>query len=148
MQQLRKVYEQTGCSVIGLVQVPADQVDKYGIVRYRAEADGLLRLTDMVEKPAVDEAPSRLAMIGRYIFTPRLMALLKSVQPGRGNEIQLTDAIAMLAREEPVYGLLLEGQRFDAGNPEGFLLANMTLGLQHPAYGRRLRDELQRLIAS
>jgi len=146
MQQLREVYDQTGCSVIGLIQVPANEVSKYGIVDYTAEEGGLLRLTDMVEKPAVDEAPSHMAMVGRYIFTPRLMQLLKTVQPGKGGEIQLTDAIAALAKEEPVYGVLLEGQRFDAGNPEGFLLANAVLGLQHAEYGESLRQSLKEYL--
>ncbi|MFQ5518841.1 MAG: UTP--glucose-1-phosphate uridylyltransferase GalU [Mariprofundus sp.] len=143
MQQLRDVYEQTGCSAVGLMQVPADQVSKYGIVAYQAESGDLLRLTDMVEKPAPEDAPSHMAIAGRYIFSPRLMDLLKEVQPGSGGEIQLTDAIAALAKEEPVYGVLLEGQRFDAGNPEGFLLANALLGLQHEKYGEALRRALK-----
>jgi len=143
MQQLREVYEQTGCSVIGLIQVPQDQVYKYGIVEYHMEDKTLLRLTDMVEKPAAEVAPSHMAIVGRYIFTPRLMELLKGVKPGRGGEIQLTDAIATLAKEEPVYGVILDGQRFDAGNPEGFLQANAVLGLQHPVYGETLRNALK-----
>lgn len=143
MQQLREVYEQTGCSVVGLMQVPEDQVSKYGIVDFQAEDSGLLRLRDMVEKPSADEAPSHMAVVGRYIFTPRLMTLLHEVTPGRGGEIQLTDAIAVLAKEEPVYGAVLEGQRFDAGNPEGFLLANAVLGLQHEQYGQALRHILK-----
>ncbi|MFQ5519247.1 MAG: UTP--glucose-1-phosphate uridylyltransferase, partial [Mariprofundus sp.] len=146
MQQLREVYDQTGCSVIGLIQVPADQVFKYGIVAYHAEENGILRLTDMVEKPTPENAPSHMAMVGRYIFTPRLMELLRDVQPGSGGEIQLTDAIAALAKEEPVYGVLLEGQRFDAGNPEGFLLANALLGLQHDQYGETLRQALKKQL--
>jgi len=142
MQQLREVYNQTKCSVIGLMQVPEDQVSKYGIVAYQAEADGLLRLTDMVEKPNPEEAPSHMAIIGRYIFTPRLMELLRDVKPGKGGEIQLTDAISALSKEEPIYGVLLEGQRFDAGNPGGFLQANAVLGLQHEEYGESLRQVL------
>jgi len=144
MQQLREVYEQTGCSVIGLMQVPADQVSKYGIVDYIAEDGGLLRLTDMVEKPAPEDAPSRMAIIGRYIFNPRLMTLLKRVQPGSGNEIQLTDAIAMLAKEEPVYGVLIDGERFDAGNPHGFLMANAVLGMNHDLYGESFTKALKK----
>ncbi len=143
MQQLREVYEATGKSVVGLIQVPADQVSKYGIVAYEAEASGLLRLTDMVEKPAAEDAPSRMAIVGRYIFTPRLMEILADVKPGAGGEFQLTDAIALLAKEEPVYGVVLEGQRFDAGNPEGFLMANTLLGLQHEQYGESLRKLLK-----
>jgi len=143
MQQLREVYEQTGCSVIGLMQVPEDQVSKYGIAAYSAEDDGLLRLTDLVEKPDVNNAPSRLAIVGRYIFTPRIMEILKDVKPGKGNEIQLTDAIDLLAKEQPVYGVLLDGQRFDAGQPEGFLLANAVLGMKHELYGEQFRRQLQ-----
>ena len=143
MQQLREVYEQTGCSVVGLMQVPADQVFKYGIVDYQVDENGLLRLTDMVEKPAPEDAPSHMAIVGRYIFTPRLMELLREVKPGRGGEVQLTDAVAALAKVEPVYGVLLDGQRFDAGNPEGFLLANALLGLQHDQYGKSLRQALK-----
>jgi len=143
MQQLAEVYQRTGHSVIGLIQVPADQVSKYGIVAYQADDGGLLTLTDMVEKPAVEDAPSRMAIVGRYIFTPRLMEILRDVQPGAGGEIQLTDAIALLAKEEPVHGVLLEGQRFDAGHPEGFLVANTLLGLQHKEYGEALRKALK-----
>ncbi|MDQ6969859.1 MAG: UTP--glucose-1-phosphate uridylyltransferase GalU [Mariprofundus sp.] len=143
MQQLREVYEQTGHSVLGLMQVPEDQVSKYGIVDYVAEDNGLLRLTDMVEKPSLKDAPSHLAIVGRYVFTPRLMELLRDVKPGKGNEIQLTDAIALLAKEEPVYGVLLDGERFDAGNPAGFLVANAVLGMNHHLYGEEFKQILK-----
>jgi UTP--glucose-1-phosphate uridylyltransferase len=143
MQQLRDVYDQTGYSVIGLIEVPEEQVSNYGIVDYTSEEGGLLRLTHMIEKPTPEQAPSHLAMTGRYIFTPALMCCLRDVKPGKGGEIQLTDAIATLAKKEPVYGVLLEGQRFDAGNPEGFLLANAILGLQHEHYGENLRRALK-----
>jgi len=146
MEQLRVVHKKTGCSVLGLMQVPKDQVSRYGIVEYTAESNGLLRLTDMVEKPDPEDAPSDLALVGRYIFTPGLMDLLKDVKPGKGGEIQLTDAIAELARQEPVYGVLLGGQRFDAGTPEGFLQANAVLGLQHPDYGSALREVLNQWL--
>jgi len=145
MQQLRDVHEQTGASVIGLARVPKDEVSRYGIVEAHEE-DGLLRLHDMVEKPQTDLAPSDLAMIGRYIFTPRLFELLKDTKPGKGGEIQLTDAMCQLAKEEPVYGVILEGDRFDAGNPYGFLLANATLGLQHPKHGAELKAALRKLL--
>ena len=142
MQQLREVHEQTGASVIGLMQMADDQLSRYGVVDY-IEENGLLRLTDMVEKPASGKAPSNLAIIGRYIFTPRLMELLAETKAGAQGEIQLTDAIADLAKIEPVYGVLLDGQRFDAGNPSGFLLANTVLGLQHKEYGESLRQALK-----
>jgi len=143
MLQLREIFEQTGYSVIGLIEVPEERVSNYGIVDYTSEEGDLLRLTNMIEKPTVEQAPSRLAMTGRYIFTPALMQCLRDVKPGKGGEIQLTDAIATLASQEPVYGVLLDGQRFDAGNPEGFLLANAILGLQHEHYGENLRRALK-----
>jgi len=145
MQQLRQVHEQTGASVIGLAYVPKDEVHRYGIVEAHQEGD-LLRLDSMVEKPSADDAPSNMAMIGRYIFTPRLFDLLRDTQAGLAGEIQLTDAMRQLAKEEPVYGVLLEGERFDAGNPYGFLLANAKLGLQHPEYGASLRKDLKDLL--
>ncbi len=138
MKQLRQVHEKTGASVIGLARVPAEEVNRYGMVKAEDE-NGLLRLSEMVEKPPVGEAPSDMAMIGRYIFTPRLFELLKNTEKGAGGEIQLTDAIARLAKEEPVYGVLIEGERFDAGNPLGFLIANTILGLRHPEFGDSLR---------
>ena len=146
MQQLKEAYEKTCYSVVGLMQVPADEVSKYGIVSYVAEEGGLLRLTDMVEKPSIEDAPSRLAIVGRYVFRPRIMEILREVKPGKGDEIQLTDAIAILAKEEPVYGVLLDGQRFDAGNPEGFLLANAVLGMKHEVYGERFKQTLKTFL--
>jgi len=148
MRQLRNVYEETGYSVIGLMQVPAHMVSRYGIVQASQEKDGLIRLHNMVEKPKPEEAPSDLAMIGRYIFTPRLFELLSSTAPGKQGEIQLTDAMASLAREEPVYGVIIEGKRFDAGNPLGFLMANVELGKQHPKYGEEFTAFLNRLHTS
>lgn len=145
MQQLREVFEQTGCSVIGLIRVPSHLVSRYGIVAAREEG-GLMRLTDMVEKPSSADAPSDMAIIGRYIFTPRLFELLADTKPGKGGEIQLTDAVARLAQEEPVYGVLIEGDRFDAGNPLGFLMANSALGLQHPEYGDEFNHFLKHLM--
>jgi len=145
MQQLRDVHDQTGASVIGLASVPDNEVSRYGIVDAKDE-DGLLRLHGMIEKPSIDQAPSNLAMVGRYIFTPRLFDLLKTTKPGAGGEIQLTDAMCQLAAEEPVYGVIIEGERFDAGNPYGFLLANAVLGLKHPKHGESLRLALKAML--
>jgi len=145
MQQLRNIHEKTACSVIGLMQVPPHLVSRYGIVEASQEQSGLLRLLGMVEKPEVGDAPSDLAIIGRYIFTPRLFELLAETAPGKQGEIQLTDAVARLAREEPVYGVIVEGKRFDAGNPLGFLMANVELGLRHHKYGEEFTTFLRQL---
>lgn len=146
MAQLREVYERTHCSVLGLMEVPREHVSRYGIVAYEREADGLFRLVDMVEKPSPESAPSCYAIVGRYIFTPRLMKILRHAVPGTNNEIQLTDSIARLAKEETVYGVVLQGQRFDAGTPLGFLLANATLGLANPQFGPEFRRHLSGLL--
>jgi len=145
MQQLRQVHEKTGYSVIGLMQVPPNLVSRYGIVKASQEKNGLLRLQDMVEKPKAEEAPSDLAIIGRYIFTPRLLELLAGTRPGKQGEIQLTDAVAQLAKEEPVYGVIIKGKRFDAGNPLGFLMANVELGRCHPELGKTFTTFLHQL---
>ncbi|MDX8389558.1 MAG: UTP--glucose-1-phosphate uridylyltransferase GalU [Mariprofundaceae bacterium] len=143
MCQLQKVFTDTQCSVIGLCRVPKEDVSRYGIVSAHPEGK-LLRLDDMVEKPTVADAPSDLAMIGRYIFTPSIFSLLQEVAESKNDgEIQLTDAIAMLAKKEPVYGVLIEGERFDAGHPLGFLMANAALGLQHVQYGAELQKFLR-----
>lgn len=147
MRQLRDVYERTGCSVLALARVPREQSRRYGMVAAEPEGE-LLRLTGMVEKPEPEDAPSDLAIIGRYIFTPKLFDFLRGATAGAGGEIQLTDAIAELARHEPVYGVVIEGDRFDAGQPLGFLLANLNLGLRHADYGEPLRQALSSLIRS
>ncbi len=145
MQQLRAIHEATGASVIALAEVSPQDTHKYGIVKAHDD-NGRLRLTSMIEKPAADYAPSNLAIIGRYIFTPGLFERLQRTRPGMNGEIQLTDAINELARDEEVYGVVIKGQRFDAGNPGGFLAANALLGLQHPEYGEQLKVSLRPLL--
>ncbi len=139
--QLKHVHQATGCSVVGLRRVPREHASRYGMVAVQPE-NGQLRITRMVEKPAPEEAPSDLAIIGRYIFTPKLFKGLTRIRPGAGGELQLTDAMVWLAEREPVYGVIVEGERFDAGNPEGFLRANLALALRHPDYGPALRRDL------
>jgi UTP--glucose-1-phosphate uridylyltransferase len=145
LQQLKNVYARTGASVIGLTRIPRHLSPHYGIVD-AVEENGLLRLRRLVEKPDPETAPSDLAIIGRYIFTPRLFHHLKHTPCGTHGEIQLTDAIHRLAREEPVYGLIIDGERFDSGHPLGFLKANVALGLKDPQYGRDLQAYLRELL--
>jgi UTP--glucose-1-phosphate uridylyltransferase len=146
MQQLRDAYEKTGFSVVALARVPESDVHKYGIVDVDAEDNGLFKLNGMVEKPSVNDAPSNLALIGRYVFTPKLFDFLRESKAGVGGEIQLTDAMNELAASEPVYGMVVEADRFDAGNPLGFLIANATLGLRDKKYGEDFRTELKKLL--
>jgi UTP--glucose-1-phosphate uridylyltransferase len=146
MQQLRNAYEKTGFSVVALARVPESDVHKYGIVDVDAEDNGLFKLNGMVEKPSVSDAPSNLALIGRYVFTPKLFDFLRESKAGVGGEIQLTDAMNELAASEPVYGMVVEAERFDAGNPLGFLIANASLGLRDKKYGEDFRVELKKLL--
>jgi len=146
MQQLREGYEKTGFSVVALARVADEDVHKYGIVDVDNEENGLFKLNGMVEKPSADDAPSNLALVGRYIFTPQLFDFLRKGKVGVGGEIQLTDAMNELAKTEPVYGMIVDAERFDAGNPLGFLVANATLGLRDKKYGDLFKAELKKLI--
>lgn len=132
--QMVRHYEETGASVIGVQQVPADQVDRYGIV----EVDDDNRVRSIVEKPAADDAPSNLGVVGRYILTPRIFELLRDLSPGAGGEIQLTDAIARLLNEEPVHAFPFDGVRYDCGNKAGFVRATVDYALEH----EDLREDL------
>lgn len=146
MKQLREGHEKTGFSVVALARVSDVDVSKYGIVDVAEEQAGLFKLRGMVEKPRPENAPSNLAMIGRYIFTPRLFDFLQAGEAGVGGELQLTDAMNELAKVEPVYGLVVDAERFDAGNPLGFLIANATLGLRDKKYGDAFKQELKKLL--
>jgi len=145
MQQLREAHEKTGFSVVAMARVPKEEVSRYGIAKVASEEHGLYRLDGLVEKPAMEDAPSDMAMIGRYVFTPRLFHHLRQGKIGVGGELQLTDAMDALAQEEPVYGLVVDAERFDAGNPLGFLIANVSLGLRHPKFGNLLKEYLKGL---
>ena len=131
LRQLMDVYEQTGSSVLGCQKVELEQVSSYGIVAGTSEADPrLMRVTDMVEKPALEEAPSRLAVLGRYIIMPEIFELLEHTAPGKGGEVQLTDALRVLAQQEAVYAYDFEGMRYDLGNKLGFLKATIDFALR------------------
>ncbi|MCH3958708.1 MAG: UTP--glucose-1-phosphate uridylyltransferase GalU [Selenomonas sp.] len=131
LRQLMDVYEQTGGSVLGCQIVPKERVSDYGIVKgIKTENHRLLQVQDMVEKPAVDEAPSQMAVLGRYIITPEIFSILEGTNPGKGGEIQLTDALRILAQKENVYAYDFEGIRYDLGNKLGFLKATVEFALR------------------
>ncbi|MDR3346598.1 MAG: UTP--glucose-1-phosphate uridylyltransferase GalU [Campylobacteraceae bacterium] len=123
LKQMVKIYNKYKCSVIGIMEVPKSETYRYGIVQGDIIDDNILSITDMVEKPKVEDAPSNLAIIGRYILTPDIFKLIKSVKPGAGGEIQITDALKMQAQEGKVIGYKFEGVRFDCGSIEGFVEA-------------------------
>jgi UTP--glucose-1-phosphate uridylyltransferase len=137
-RQLMDAHAKTGTSIVAVQRVPRSQVHKYGIVATEPAGHGLLRVTDIVEKPSADNAPSDLAVMGRYLFTPGLIPHLQRTGPGVGGEIQLTDAMKSLLQDEPLYAVLLEGRRFDVGQLEGWLEANLAFAAQRPELRRVL----------
>jgi UTP--glucose-1-phosphate uridylyltransferase len=132
LQQMMAVYEEYQGTVLGVEEVPADEVDRYGIVELKSKNGRVGEVSAIVEKPSVDRAPSNLAVVGRYILSPRIFSLLEKTQKGAGGEIQLTDAIALLLEEEPVYTYQFKGKRYDCGSKLGYLKASVEYGLQHP----------------
>ncbi|AGA90490.1 UTP-glucose-1-phosphate uridylyltransferase [Thioflavicoccus mobilis 8321] len=143
--QMVEVYERFGCSVLGVEEVPRQETNKYGIVATETGPDGELRVTSMVEKPAPEDAPSNLAVVGRYILTPRIFDKLVETQVGAGGEIQLTDGIAALLAEEPVIAYPFKGKRYDCGSKLGYLEAQVELALQHPELGEDFAAYLKAL---
>jgi UTP--glucose-1-phosphate uridylyltransferase len=150
IKQMLAVFERYGRSVIAIQKVPRKAVGSYGIIRGHAMPDAewqgrLFRIDDMVEKPAPSEAPSNLAVIGRYILTPTIFHELGATTPGSGGEIQLTDGLRRLLTKEPIYGYLFEGKRYDAGDKLGFLQATVELALSRPDLGKEFRKYLRSL---
>ena len=142
LKQLMDVYEDCGGSVLGVQEVPREKVSSYGVVKPVPVKDHLWRAEDLVEKPSLAEAPSRLAVLGRYIITPEIFAILEHTEPGRGGEIQLTDALKKLAERQPVYAYEFEGRRYDSGDKQGFLEATVDFALKRP----ELRDQFLRYL--
>ncbi|SNX59050.1 UDP-glucose pyrophosphorylase [Nitrosomonas ureae] len=132
LSQMTDIYNQNHCSILGIERVPHETVNRYGIIDSMPISDKLSKVNAIVEKPAVDQAPSNLAVVGRYILTPRIFKLLEQTERGAGNEIQLTDGIAKLLKEESVIGYEFQGKRFDCGSKSGYLQATVEFALQHP----------------
>ena len=150
LRQLLDVYEYFGCSVVALMEVPRDQISAYGVVAAdpvsHAGTEGrLFRIKDLVEKPKAEDAPSNMAIIGRYILTPEIFTALDSTEPGRGGEIQLTDGLRNLLRSRPIYGVKFEGRRFDAGDKLGFLKATVEFALKRADLADAFREFLRGL---
>jgi len=123
MEQMVRVYEKYRCSIVAVQEVPLEEVDKYGIISGTQLDDRHIRIERMVEKPSPQEAPSTLAVIGRYILTPDIFEILRNTAPGRNGEVQLTDALQSQAQNDKVVAYRFRGQRFDCGSVEGFVAA-------------------------
>ena len=145
LKQMVEQYEEWRVSILAVQEVPAEQTRRYGIVAGTAINDQLIDVNRIVEKPAPEDAPSRLGVAGRYILTPGVFHEIANQQRGVGNEIQLTDGIAGLLRREKVFAYRYEGKRYDCGSKEGFLQANVELALAHPQLGPGFRDFLATL---
>ncbi|MCI5726361.1 MAG: UTP--glucose-1-phosphate uridylyltransferase GalU [Clostridium sp.] len=136
LKQLIDCYSEYQTNILGVQKVKKEDVSKYGIVDGIFIEDRVYKVKDLVEKPVVEEAPSDIAILGRYIITPQIFDILKNTTPGKGGEIQLTDALKKLREEEAIYAYNFEGQRYDVGDKLGFLQANIEFALKKP----ELRD--------
>ncbi len=123
LSQMVELYDYYRCSIVAIEEVPANETNKYGIIAGEEIAPGLIRISDMVEKPKPEDAPSNLAIIGRYILTPDIFDIIRSTPPGRGGEIQITDALLTQAKQGRVLGYKFKGRRFDCGSVAGFMEA-------------------------
>jgi len=146
MAQMQQIYQEYGSSVLAVQRVPWDETHRYGIVEIEPVAERVGEIRRIVEKPKPEDAPSNLAVVGRYILSPRIFRLLDSTPRGAGGEIQLTDAIAQLLQEQTVLAYEFEGTRFDCGSKLGYLQANVEYGLKHPELAEDFRDYLRGLI--
>jgi UTP--glucose-1-phosphate uridylyltransferase len=144
-RQMLDVFQEYGASILAVERVSAADIESYGIVDPEPVRDRLVRVRGLVEKPKPEEAPSDLGIVGRYVLTPDIFTALARTKPGKGQEIQLTDALALLLAEQPVYAYLFEGCRYDTGRPLGLLQASVELALRRPDIGPDFRRYLRSL---
>ena len=147
-KELIDSYHETGASTLAVMRVPHEDTSKYGVINPSKEVKpGLFNVTSFVEKPDPKDAPSDLAIIGRYVFTPEIFDVLAKTKPGKGNEIQLTDAINTLNKTQRVFGHEYKGDRYDVGNKFGWIETNIEYGLNHPEVKDELREYIKELGA-
>ncbi len=142
LMQMVEVFNEYKTSIIGVQRVPEDVVDKYGIVEGKAIDADVIKVKNLVEKPKREEAPSNIAILGRYILTPEIFSYLENQEKGAGGEIQLTDSLKRLAKDEAMYAYIFKGHRYDVGTKIGFLQANIEFALRNP----ELKDGLKQYL--
>jgi len=147
LRQMAEVHAARGGSVLGVERVPQHETDKYGIVSTIEHEGRISRVKQIVEKPRPQEAPSNLAVVGRYLLSPSIFERLERTERGAGGEIQLTDGIADLLKDEPVYAYEFEGKRYDCGNKLGYLQATVEFALKHESLGAQFSEYLQQLTS-
>lgn len=145
LAQMMDVYEKFGAPVIATMQVAGEAISRFGVIDAEEVEPGIYRIRDLVEKPRFEDAPSDLAIIGRYIFTPEIFSAIESTKPGAGGEIQITDAMRILLQKQPIYALKLDGVRHDAGDKLGFLIATVEYALKRDDLSEPFREYLRSL---
>ncbi len=145
LQDMIRIYEERRSSILALQKVPSADIQRYGVIKGSSEGKGIFKIDDLVEKPRAEDAPSDLAIIGRYILTPQIFDILERSKPGKGDEIQLTDAIQELLKTQPVYGYQFEGMRYDAGDKLGYLKATVALALKNPQLSDEFRSYIEHI---
>ena len=147
-RQLADAFSELGASVIVVGRVDEEGTRKYGIIKPKKISERVFQIEDMIEKPGPERAFSDLGILGRYVFVPQIFEAIKKTKPDKKGEIQITDAIRLLMKNQPVYGYLFEGKRYDAGDKWGFLEATIELALKRPEFSQKLRDYLKSLDKS
>ena len=145
LKQMVELFNEHQCSIVAIEEVPKDQTERYGVIEGTEIKDGLFKISGMVEKPAAEEAPTNLAIIGRYILTPDIFGIIKQLAPGTGGEIQLTDAIASLMKLETVEAFHMTGKSHDCGSKIGYMKANVEYGLRHPELAEEFSNYIKNL---
>ena len=146
LKQMIKVYEQYRASVIAIKQVSSRDTIKYGIIEPKKVSGHIYQVLGLTEKPEPQEAPSNLGIVGRYILMPQIFDVLEVTPPGKNQEIQLTDALQLLLKQQAIYAYEFEGVRYDAGTPLGWLEATVAIALKQPDIGQELREYLRQLL--
>ncbi|MGE3319121.1 MAG: UTP--glucose-1-phosphate uridylyltransferase GalU [Candidatus Berkiella sp.] len=146
LEQMMRTYHETNASVIAVQKIPAEDSEKYGVVDVEKNGSVEVKINAIVEKPKPSDAPSNYGVVGRYLLMPEIFNHLANIPPGRGGEIQLTDAIARLLKEQTVMALEFEGVRYDCGSKLGYMQAMITLGLKHPELGADFKAFLNNIV--
>jgi UTP--glucose-1-phosphate uridylyltransferase len=146
LKRMVDIHEKYGGGVVAVEKVEDEDTRKYGIIEPEKVADRVYRVKSLVEKPEPQDAPSRLGVVGRYIFMPEIFRAIDSTPPGKGGEVQITDAMQLLLKDQPLYAFELEGVRYDTGTPLGWLEANVTHALKHADFASELREYLKKQL--
>jgi UTP--glucose-1-phosphate uridylyltransferase len=145
IKQMSEIYKKYNSPILAIQRVKKEEVHRYGVIKAISVGDGVYKVLDLVEKPKTKEAPSDLAIIGRYILTPEIFEILERTTPGKNREIQLTDGLKKMLKKKPIYAYEIKGKRYDAGDKLGFLKATVELALKNPELGKDFKNYLKTL---